>query len=325
MGEIVYFIKELYMYVSQKKISVVIPAYREWKNISVVYELLTQILSSVSKKYEYEIIFIDDGSSDDTWEQISILCQGDKKIKWIHLSRNFGHQSALTAGYMEAQWDIIVSMDADMQDPPNLILDMLYQWEQWFEVVYARRKQRNDSFLKKYTAIVYYKLLSHVSYTKIPRNVGDFRLIDKKVLTAFQSLKEKDRYVRGMFAWLWFKTTFVDFDRPQRVHGETWYTWKKMMKLAMDGILNFSTFPLKLGAIIGFFLIILSSIFFLYVSYDFFIHGTDYPLYKWINIVLLWFMGLQFIFMWILGEYIGRIYNETRERPLYIVSEKINF
>jgi dolichol-phosphate mannosyltransferase len=128
-----------------------------------------------------------------------------------------------------------------------------------------------------------------------------------------------------MFAWMGFKTTFVDFDRPERILWETSYTWKKMIKLAMDGILNFSTFPLKLGAMVWFFLIILSTFFFLYVSYDFFINGTDYPLYKWINIVLLWFMWLQFIFMWILGEYIGRIYNETRERPLYIISEKINF
>lgn len=313
------------MIFSKKKLSIIIPAYREWKNISLVYEALRKILSSISGKYTYEIIFINDGSKDTTWTEILEISTRDKKVKWINLSRNFWHQLALSAWYMEASGDIIISMDADMQDPPILILEMIKKWEAWFEVVYARRRGRYDKFVKKYTAILYYKILSRVSDTKIPRNVGDFRLIDKKVLTAFKGLKEKDRYIRGMFAWMWFKTTFVDFDRPERIIGETSYTWKKMIKLAMDGILNFSTFPLKLWAIIWFFLIILSTFFFLYVSYDFFINETEYPLYKWINIVLLWFVWLQFIFMWILGEYIWRIYNETRERPLYIISEKINF
>lgn len=313
------------MIFSKKKISIIIPAYREWKNISLIYEALRKILSSISSKYNYEIIFVNDGSKDTTWNEIYTLSIQDKRVKWLNLSRNFWHQQALSAWYMEASGDIIISMDADMQDPPILILEMVKKWEVGFEVVYARRRDRKDKFLKKYTAIAYYKVLSHVSDTKIPRNVWDFRLIDKKVLMAFKNLKEKDRYIRGMFAWMWFKTIFVDFDRPERILWETSYTWKKMIKLAMDGILNFSTFPLKLGAMVWFFLIILSTFFFLYVSYDFFINGTDYPLYKWINIVLLWFMGLQFIFMWILGEYIGRIYNETRERPLYIISEKINF
>ncbi|MDP2090190.1 MAG: glycosyltransferase family 2 protein [Candidatus Gracilibacteria bacterium] len=306
-------------------VSIIIPAFREEKNISLVYLALKKILSSISEKYNYEIIFVNDGSNDSTWKEILKKTKLNENVKGINLSRNFGHQQALTAGYMKASGDLIVSMDADMQDPPILILKMIKEWEKGFEVVYARRRNRNDKFLKKYTAILYYKILSKVSDTQIPRDVGDFRLIDKKVLKTFNKLKEKDRYIRGMFAWVGFKTTFVDFDRPERIYGETGYTWKKMIKLAMDGILNFSTFPLKLGAIIGFFIIILSSIFFLYITYDFFINGTDYPLYKWINVVLLGFMGLLFIFMWILGEYIGRIYNETRGRPLYIISEKINF
>lgn len=307
------------------KLSVIVPAYREEQNISLLYKALKKIFSQLSEKYTYELILINDGSSDNTWGEILQLTQKDSQVKGINLSRNFGHQLALTAGYMEAKGDIIVSMDADMQDPPILILEMVKQWEKWYEIIYARRKDRHDGFLKKYTALAYYRVLARVSDTKIPRNVWDFRAIDKKVLQNFKQLPEKDRYIRGMFAWMWFKTTFIDFNRPERIFWETWYSWKKMMKLAMDGILNFSTFPLKLGAIIWFFLIILSSIFFLYVSYDFLINGTDYPLYKWINIVLLWFMGLQFIFMWILWEYIGRIYNETRHRPLYIISEKINF
>ncbi|MDD2870870.1 MAG: glycosyltransferase family 2 protein [Candidatus Gracilibacteria bacterium] len=308
-----------------KTISIIIPAYREEQNIPIIFETLRKILSSLSDKYDSEIIFVNDGSIDKTWDEILKLCKKNDNVKGLNLSRNFGHQQALTAGYMKASGDLIISMDADMQDPPILILKMIKKWEKGFEVVYARRIKRHDRFLKKYTAIAYYKLLANFSDTKIPRDVGDFRLIDKKVLKAFKKLKEKDRYIRGIFAWMGFKTTFVDYERPERFLGETSYTWRKMIKLAMDGILNFSTFPLKIGAIIGFFIIILSNIFFLYITYDFFINGADYPLYKWINVVLLGFMGLLFIFLWILGEYIGRIYNETRERPLYIISEKVNF
>ena len=268
-----------------KNISLVIPAFREEKNISLIHSALKKILSSVSDKYNYEIIFVNDWSNDSTWKEILKIAKKDLRVKWINLSRNFWHQQALTAWYMKANWDLIISMDADMQDPPILILSMIKKWEKWFEVVYARRKKRNDKFFKKYTAILYYKILSKVSDTRIPRDVWDFRLIDKKVLKTFNKLKEKDRYIRWIFAWIWFKTTFVDFDRPERIHWETWYTWKKMIKLAMDWILNFSTFPLKLWAIIWFFLIILSNIFFLYIAYDFFINWADYPLYKWINIV----------------------------------------
>ncbi len=309
----------------KQKISIIIPAYKEEKNISLVYLASKKILSSISDKYNYEIIFINDGSNDSTWKEILKIAEKDNNTKWLNLSRNFWHQQALTAWYMKASWDIIISMDADMQDPPILILKMIKKWEEWYEIVYARKKNRHDKFLKKYTAILYYKILSKVSDTQIPRDVWDFRLINKKVLNSFKQLKEKDRYIRWMFAWMWFKTTFVDFDRPERIYWETWYTWRKMIKLAMDWILNFSTFPLKIWAIIWVFIIILSMFFFLYITYDFFINWIDYPLYKWINIVLLWFMWLQFIFMWILWEYIWRIYNETRKRPLYIVSEKVGF
>ena len=171
---------------------------------------------------------------------------------------------------------------------------------------------------------MYYRLLANISETQIPRNVGDFRLISPKVLKTFLQLPEKDRYIRGIFAWLGYSYSFVDFDRPERIHGQTGYTWKKMWKLATDGILNFSTFPLKIGLILGIIMMFLSFGFFVYVTIDFFVRDTYYPLYKWLTIGMFGFMGLQFIFMWILGEYIGRIYNETRNRPIFIISEKIN-
>ncbi len=309
----------------KKVISVVLPSYREEKNISLIYEELVKIFKLLEKKYNYEIIFINDWSPDNTWNEIVKLCKNDLRVKWINLSRNFGHQWAISAWLHNASWDAIISMDCDMQDPPFLVVDMIQEWENGFEVVYARRTNRNDNFFKKHTAIWYYKFHAQISDTDIPRNVWDFRLIDKKVLQAFLKLSEKDRYIRWMFARIWFRTTFVDFDRPERIHWETWYTWKKMIKLAMDGILNFSTFPLKIWAFIGFFMIIVSFLFFCYIFYDATFNNVIYPLYKWLSVLWFGFMWLQFIFMWILGEYIWRIYNETRDRPVYIESEKVNF
>ena len=310
---------------SKKLISVVIPAYNEEKNIPLIYQELKKVLWTISEKYDYEIIFVNDGSKDNTWEEIKKIALEDKNVKWINLSRNFGHQAALTAGLEKASWDVIVSMDCDMQDPPSLVLDMIKEYEKWFDIVYARRKNRNDNFFKKYTAILYYKLLYKVADTKIPRNVWDFRLINKKVLNAFLKLSEKDRYIRWMFAWLWFKVSYVDFDRPERIHWETWYTWKKMIKLAMDWILNFSTFPLKLWFIFWFIMIFISFLFLLYMIYDMFIRWVYYPLFKWLSVLMFGFMWLQFIFMWIIWEYIWRIYNETRDRPVYIIRDELNF
>ncbi len=309
---------------SKKLISIVIPAYREEKNIPLIYIELKEILKTIEDKYNYEIIFVNDGSPDSTWEEIVKLWKKDINIRGIDLSRNFWHQAALTAGLENAKWNIIVSMDCDMQDPPSLILKMLKKWEKWFDVVYARRKNRNDNFVKKYTAILYYKFHAQISDTEIPRNVWDFRLVDKKVLVAFLKLSEKDRYIRWMFAWLWFKTSFVDFNRPERIHWETWYTWRKMIQLAMDWILNFSMFPLRIWMIIWVFMMIVSFLFFCYILYDSIIIWTEYPLFKWLSVLGFGFMWMQFIFMWIMGEYIWRIYNETRDRPIYIVWNKIS-
>ncbi|MGE4443970.1 MAG: glycosyltransferase family 2 protein [Candidatus Altimarinota bacterium] len=310
---------------SKKLISIVLPSYREEKNVSLIYNELQKVFYKNSEKYNYEIIYVNDGSPDNTWEEIVKICEKDKKVKGVNLSRNFGHQGAISSGLHNASGDLIVSMDCDMQDPPSLVLEMIKKWEEGYEVVYARRTNRNDNFIKKYTAILYYKFHAQISDTDIPRNVGDFRLIDKKVLKEFKKLSEKDRYIRGMFAWMGFKTAFVDFNRPERIHGETGYTWKKMIKLAMDGILNFSTFPLKIGAIIGFFMMFVAFLFFSYIFIDAVFYHVEYPLYKWLSVLGFGFMGLQFVFLWIMGEYIGRIYNETRDRPIYIESEKVNF
>lgn len=311
---------------SKKLISIVIPAYNDEKTLHLICDELKNILTEKLSQYDYEIILINDWSPDDTWGTIQWLVKGDNKIRWICLSRNFWHQWALTAGLSNASWDIIISMDSDMQDPPSLIVEMIDKNENGFDVVYARRINRNDNFVKKYTAILYYKIHSKLSDTDIPRNVWDFRLISKKVLDVFLKLPEKDRYIRWMFAWIWFKTAFVDFDRPEWVRWESWYTWAKMIKLAMDWILNFSMSPLRIWFLIWVLMIGLSVIFFWYMLLWTMTSGDlyYYELYKWISVMWFWVMWLQFIFIWILWEYIWRIYNETRQRPVYIISDNIN-
>ena len=311
------------MTAKKQLISLVIPAYKEEKNVPLIYSEIQNTLVSI-KKYDFEIIFVNDGSPDTTWLEIEKLCQKDENVKGINLSRNFGHQAALTAGYEVANGDAIISMDADMQHPVKIAKKMTSEWEKWFEVVYGRVTDRDVWFLKKHCSTLYYKFLSQISDANIPRNVWDFRLIDKKVLTAFLWLSEKDRYLRWMVAWLWFRYTFVDFQIPKRLHGSSSYTLKKMFKLAMDGILNFSMFPLRVGFLIGFWMISVSFLFFLYMFYDAFVLWTPYPLFKWLSVLGFGFMWLQFIFIWIVGEYVGRIYNETRDRPLYIVSDELN-
>ena len=301
--------------------SFIIPSYKEEKNVPLIYKKIVEVMKPISS--DFEIIFVDDNSPDDTLEIIKEFSKKDKHVKWLHFSRNFGHQAGLTAGMDFASGRAIITLDCDLQDPPEVISEMIKKWKEGYEVVYARRKNRKDNFFKKYTALAYYKILDNFSDVKIPRNVGDFRLIDKKVLESLKGMKEKARYLRGMVAWLGFKCTFVDYDRPERVNGETNYTLKKMIKLAMDGVLNFSLLPLKFGFVLGMLSIVIGSLFLLYMLIDTFMRGfAEYPLYKWLSVGFLILLGFLFILIWILGEYVGRIYDESKNRPLYVIRDK---
>ncbi len=308
----------------KKKLSIIVPIYNEEENIAVLYKTVTNILQQLSSSYEYELILVNDGSKDTSWSIIADLAQTDTHVRALDFSRNFGHQMALTAGYDYASGDAIITMDADLQDPPHLLFDMINAWEKGFSIVYARRANRIDSFLKKITALLYYKFLDSISDVKIPRNVGDFRLIDRKVLVTLKECREKARYLRGMVAWTGFKHTFIDFDRPNRLAGQTGYTWKKMFKLAFDGLTGFSLFPLKLAAYAGLFVITTGSMMFTYISIDALLFNTYYPLFKWLTTIIYIFMGIQFLLLWLLGEYIGRIHEQQKNRPLYIVDETVN-
>ncbi len=305
-------------------LSFVIPAYNEEKNVEAIYSRIKALMQEI--KEPFEIIFINDGSTDNTVEKLKNLAQNDNSIKIISLTRNFGHQSALTAGLKLAKGDAIISMDCDLQDPPEVIHEMYQKWKKGFDIVYARRlNYRKDHFFKKIGSKIYYRILNKFSFVDMPRNVGDFRLIDKSVLYEINNMPEHSRYLRGMVAWTGFSHTYVDYYRPDRVEGESAYSLSKLARLGMDGMFNFSVLPLRLGFYLGLITIFFGIGLLLYQIGDVIINGVYYHLYKWLIVVLFIFMGFMFMLMWIIGEYIWRIFNEVRSRPIYIIKEKINF
>lgn len=308
-----------------RKLSIVLPAYNEEENVEPFHGALAAVLDGPLSSYEAEVIYVDDGSRDATLDRLRALCDRDPRVRAVSLSRNFGHQAALTAGLEVATGDAVVTMDCDLQDPPELLPALVAKWEEGYRVVYARRAERADTLFKKWTAALYYRILDHVSEVRIPRQVGDYRLIDRLVADNLLHLVEHARYLRGMVAWLGFKHAFVDFDRPERLHGETHYPLRKMLRLAMDGLLSFSLLPLKLALWVGLVAIVSSAGFIAYMLYDHFVRNVPYMLYKWLIVTLFGFMGALFILIWILGEYIGRIYGDVRKRPLYIVDRRLGF
>ena len=304
--------------------SFIVPAYNEEASIPLLYKRILVLTKRLNEKWE--LIFINDGSSDKTLEILKHLSQKDKNVKYINLSRNFGHQAALSAGLKYASGKAIISMDCDLQDPPELIKQMIEQWKKGFDIVYARRMNfRKDNFIKKTGSKLYYRFLGKFTKIDIPRNVGDFRLIDRKVLLEINQMPEHSRYLRGMVAWTGFKHTFVDYQRQDRELGESNYTLRKLTQLGMDGVFNFSMLPLRLGFVLGTISIIAGIILLLYQVFDTFITGAYYHLYKWLSVVMFIFMGFMFMLLWIVGEYIGRIYDEVRKRPLFVIDETGNF
>lgn len=306
------------------KYSFVVPAYNEEANIPALYERIKQLMSSHTGLWE--LIFVNDGSVDKTLDILRNLTSGDKKVKYIDLSRNFGHQAALSAGLKHTNGDAVISMDCDLQDPPEVIEKMITEWKNGYQIVYARRKNyRKDNFLKKLGSKIYYRLMGKFTRIDIPRNVGDFRLVDKKVLAEINQMPEHSRYIRGMVAWTGFKHTFVDYHRPDRERGESNYTLGKLAKLGMDGVFNFSMLPLRLGFLLGLISIISGFGLLFYQILDVIINEVYYHLYKWLVVILFIFIGFMFMLFWVVGEYIGKIYDDVRRRPLFVISEMKNF
>lgn len=308
-----------------KKVSVVIPMYYEEEVAQECYNRMVTILDKLDN-YEYEIIFVNDGSKDKTLEILEKIASKDENVKVISFSRNFGHQAAVTAGIKEATGDAVVIIDADLQDPPELIPDMLKYWEQGNEVIYGKRKTRKgESAFKLLTAKMFYKTLNALSDVEIPKDTGDFRLVDKKVIDVVNSMPEHNKFLRGLFSWVGFKQMPYEYERQERFAGKTKYPLKKMLKLASDGIIGFSTKPLKLVGGLGIITIIISIGILIYslISYAFNLNQLA-PGWTSIMVAITLFSGVQLLSIWIISEYIGRIYDETKQRPEYIISKKIN-
>ncbi|HWQ41663.1 MAG TPA: glycosyltransferase family 2 protein [Desulfosporosinus sp.] len=300
--------------------SIVIPVYNEEAVIAQTYRRLTQVMDSTMEPYE--LIFVNDGSSDHTTAMIQGFRDRDDAVKLITFSRNFGHQIAITAGMDYASGVAVVVIDADLQDPPELILDMIAKWKEGFDVVYAKRtKRQGETFFKKQTARLFYRLLKASTDLDIPTDTGDFRLLDRRVCEEMKRLPEKNRYVRGLVSWVGFRQTAVEYERDERLAGETKYPLKKMIKLSLDGLTSFSFKPLKMANYAGV-VLITSGFTYLFVLLLLKVF-TPAVIAGW-NLVMamqLLLTGFVLTMMGVIGEYIGRIYDETRDRPLYIVSE----
>ncbi|MGB4759542.1 MAG: glycosyltransferase family 2 protein [Candidatus Saccharimonadales bacterium] len=303
----------------KKLISYVFPIFNETENISILYSTIDDLLRS-NDTYSYELIFVNDGSKDTSLEQLIELQKNDPRITVIDFSRNFGHQIAVTAGLNHARGDAVIIMDSDMQDPPAVSFELLAKWEEGYDVVYAQRRTRKDTFFKKLTADLFYRTLQKLAEIDIPRNTGDFRLIDRKVVDELKKFKEHNRFLRGMVSYVGFKQTAVQFDRDERHAGETGYPLKKMLKFAADGIFSFSTAPLKFIRNIGYFIAFLAFIGILYaIILKIFDPEAVVAGWTFIVISILFVGGIQLIMLGVLGSYIGRIYTEAQDRQLYII------
>ena len=309
-----------------KKLSVIVPMYCEEAVIGECYKRLTNIMKKIDN-YNYEIIVVNDGSKDNTLEILEEIAQKDKNVKVISFSRNFGHQAAVTAGLKNVTGDAIVIIDADLQDPPELIPDMLKLWEEGNEVIYAKRKTRKgESAFKLLTAKMFYSTLNALSDVEIPKDTGDFRLVDRKVVDTINQMPEHNKFLRGLFSWVGYKQIPFEYERQERYAGKTKYPLRKMIKLASDGIISFSTKPLKLVGTLGIISIVISILILIYalLSYAFKLNNLS-PGWTSIMVAITFFAGVQLLSIWIMSEYIGRIYDEAKERPQYIINKKINF
>ncbi len=315
---------------NSKILSIVIPTYKSEVNLSLLIERLESVLSGLS--YTYEIIFINDNSPDNTMSLLREICAKNSRIKVVSMSRNFGQQVAISAGLQYANGDAVIIMDDDLQDPPEFIPEFVNKWEEGYEVVYAVRKSRKENFLKRSFYGLFYRVLVKLSNIPIPADSGDFGLIDKKIVTIINSMPERDRFVRGLRAWIGFKQTSVECERAARHQGKPAYSFLKILKLSLDGLVSMSNVPIRISSAVG---IMVSGIAFLgfiftllqrIITYLY----PDHPLAIWpgmstIVLSILLLGGVQLLSIGILGEYIGRIYNDVKQRPLFLVEETIGF
>lgn len=305
------------------ELSVVVPIYNEESNLPVLYNRLDKAVGEISGLNKVEFIFVNDGSKDGSLELIKGYAKRDKRVKYLDFSRNFGHQIAIFAGIENSSGEAVVSIDGDLQDPPELIPGLYAKYREGNDVVYARRKKRKGgSLLKKMAYKTFYRLLSKITSVEIPLDTGDFRLINRKVVNCLKDMPEQEKFLRGQIAWMGFNQDEVIYDRDARASGEPGYTYGKLIKLAIDGITSFSSFPLKVASIMGF---VVSFISFLLIGWVVFakFYNPNYDVQGWYSLMVsvLFIGGVQLISIGVIGEYISRINNNVKKRPLYLVGE----
>lgn len=304
-------------------ISVVVPMYFEEDVAQECYNRLKKVMDD--NKINYEFIFVNDGSTDKTPEILSEIAAADSRAKVINFARNFGHQNAVTAGVDYATGDAIVIIDADLQDPPELIPQMVEKWKEGYEVVYGKRKARKgETFFKLLTAKYFYRFLNYMADIDIPKDTGDFRIIDRKVAEVFKKMTERNRFIRGMMSWVGFRQTYIEYERDERYAGETKYPLKKMLRFASDGIIAFSSKPLRLVTNVGLFTVLISLGLLLYAIIVKLMGDRTGAGWASIMVAISFFSGIQLLGLGIIGQYIARIYDESKNRPIYIVKDTKN-
>ncbi|WP_324282532.1 glycosyltransferase family 2 protein [Cyanobacterium aponinum UTEX 3221] len=305
---------------SKPELSLLIPCYNEEENLPVLFSRLESVLQPLN--LNYEIVCINDGSKDNTLKCLVEFHQRDKRIKIINLSRNFGKEIAMSAGLDYTKGKTVIPIDADLQDPPELIIDLLAKWREGYDVVYAVRKTRQgESWIKRKTAGYFYSLIAKISTIPIPANTGDYRLLDEKVVKALRKIPERNRFMKGLFSWVGYKQTAIYFDRFPRYGGKTSFNYWKLWNFALDGITSFSSIPLKIWSYFGLFISFISLLYGLFLVLKTIILGVDLPGYASTIVAILFLGGIQLITLGVIGEYIARIYEEVKQRPLYLIRE----
>lgn len=302
------------------EISIIVPMHNEEEGIPYFFERIGKVIKDI----DCEIVCVNDGSKDSTLAKLKEYRENDERIKIIDLSRNFGKEAALTAGLDFSSGDGVIPIDADLQDPPEIIPDLIAKWKEGYKVVLAtRRSRKTDTWLKRKTAGIFYKIINKMSSVFIPPNTGDFRLMDRQVVEAVGMCQERTRFMKGIFAWVGFKTATVYFDREERAAGNTSWNYWSLWKFALDGIFAFSTLPLKIWTYIGSFISLFAFLYAGFLTIRVFLVGTSVPGYTSIMVVMLFLGGIQLISLGIMGEYLARIYREAKKRPIYLVNEII--
>lgn len=304
-----------------KKVTIIVPTYNEEESLPFLYERLNKLINNV-QNYEFEIIFVNDGSSDKTIELIKEYRKKDNRINYVDFARNFGKETAMIAGLDYATGDCVIFIDADLQDPPELIPEMLKYWEEGYDDVYAQRKSRKgETWLKKFTSKMYYKVLQSLTKVPIQKDTGDFRLLDRRCVNALRKMRETGRNSKSMFSWIGYNKKAILYDRDPRIAGSTKWNYAKLINLAIDGITSFTTSPLRISTYLAIPTFLALFIYFIYVIVKCIRLNIAIQAFQAIILLILFFSGIQILLFGIVGEYLGRIFNESKNRPLYLVKE----